>query len=153
MERYLRKYGDSALVAELEKIASAHASSSGEFRKQLADLLSAILDATEQYIKSESARLVETVDKLVGRVPEFKALGLGDVVEKAFSLSKEAEVALERLRAKVEEVKRGEVVYTTLDELFDIVKELEELWNTVGRFIEFYVSIYKDLSPLLILST
>ncbi|MEZ0318810.1 MAG: hypothetical protein ABWK05_02290 [Pyrobaculum sp.] len=153
MERYLRKYGDSALVAELEKIDSAYAFSSGEYHRQLADLLSAILDITEQYVKRESASLVETVEKLVGRVPEFKALGLGDVVEKAFSLSKEAEVVLERLRAKVEEVRKGEVVYTTLDELFDIVRELEKLWNIVDKFIKFYISIYKDLSPMLILST
>lgn len=153
MERYLRKYGDAALIGDLQKLADSHGDSRNRFYEEVVGQLSRVVDMAESYIREESARLSHTLERLIGRVPEFRQLGLGDVEERLAALSRESEVVIEKLRARLEEIRGGKTAYLTLDELFDLIKELDELWDITRRFVQFYSQIYSDLAPLFLITT
>ncbi|ACB40176.1 hypothetical protein [Pyrobaculum neutrophilum] len=153
MERYLRKYGDAALIGDLLKLADSHGDSRNRFYEEVVGQLSRVVDMAESYIREESARLSHTLERLIGRVPEFRQLGLGDVEERLAALSRESEVVIEKLRARLEEIRGGKTAYLTLDELFDLIKELDELWDITRRFVQFYSQIYSDLAPLFLITT
>jgi hypothetical protein len=153
VERYIRKYGDAAFVADLTKTIHAHDEAKSLFNAEVADSLRQIVEAVERYIKNESTRLMTVLEKLVAKVPEFKELGLGDVEEKLAAVVKESEIVIEKLRARLDEMREDNAVYLTLDEVFDLVKELNDLWDITSRFVKFYSSLYSDLSPLLLMTT
>jgi phosphopentomutase len=111
------------------------------------------VEAVERYIKNESTRLVTVLEKLEAKVPEFKELGLGDVEERLAAVVKESEIVIEKLRARLDEMREDKATHLTLDEVFDLVKELNDLWNITSRFVKFYSSLYSDLSPLLLMTT
>ena len=48
-------------------------------------------------------------------------------------------------------MREGKATHLTLDEVFDLVKELNELWDITSRFAGFYSSLYSDLSPLFLM--
>lgn len=153
MERYIRKYGDAAFVADLTKTVHAHDEAKSLFNAEVADSLRQIVEAVERYIKNESTRLMTVLEKLVAKVPEFKELGLGDVEERLAAVVKESEIVIEKLRARLDEMREDKATYLTLDEVFDLVKELNDLWDITSRFVKFYSSLYSDLSPLLLMAT
>ena len=153
MERYIRKYGDAAFVADLTKTVHAHDEAKSLFNAEVADSLRQIVEAVERYIKNESTRLMTVLEKLVAKVPEFKELGLGDVEERLAAVAKESEIVVEKLRARLDEMREDKATYLTLDEVFDLVKELNDLWDITSRFVKFYSSLYSDLSPLLLMTT
>ena len=153
MERYIRKYGDAAFVADLTKTVYAHDETKSLFNAEVADSLRQIVEAVERYIKNESTRLMTVLEKLEAKVPEFKELGLGDVEERLAAVVKESEIVIEKLRARLDEMREDKVTYLTLDEVFDLVKELNDLWDITSRFVKFYSSLYNDLSPLLLMTT
>jgi acyl transferase domain-containing protein len=153
VERYIRKYGDAAFVADLTKTIHAHDEAKSLFNAEVADSLRQIVEAVERYIKNESTRLVTVLEKLVAKVPEFKELGLGDVEERLAAVVKESEIVIEKLRARLDEMREDKATHLTLDEVFDLVKELNDLWDITSRFVKFYSSLYSDLSPLLLMTT
>ncbi|MCI4447387.1 MAG: hypothetical protein JHC20_05700 [Pyrobaculum sp.] len=153
MERYIRKYGDAAFVADLTKTVHAHDEARSLFNAEVADYLRQIVEAVEKYIKNESTRLMTVLEKLEAKVPEFKELGLGDVEERLAAVVKESEIVIEKLRARLDEMREDKATYLTLDEVFDLVKELNDLWDITSRFVKFYSSLYSDLSPLLLMTT
>jgi len=153
VERYIRKYGDAAFVADLTKTVHAHDEAKSLFNAEVADSLRQIVEAVERYIKNESTRLMTVLEKLVAKVPEFKELGLGDVEERLAAVAKESEIVVEKLRARLDEMREDKATYLTLDEVFDLVKELNDLWDITSRFVKFYSSLYSDLSPLLLMTT
>ncbi len=153
MERYLRKYGDAAFIAELTKTVNAHGEARALFNAEVADSLAQIVEVAEKYIKNESARLMATLERLGAKVPEFRELGLGDVEERLVAAVRESEVVIEKLRARLDEMREGKATHLTLDEVFDLVKELNELWDITSRFVKFYSSLYSDLSPLFLMAT
>jgi phosphopentomutase len=153
VERYIRKYGDAAFVADLTKTVHAHDEAKSLFNAEVADSLRQIVEAVERYIKNESTRLMTVLEKLVAKVPEFKELGLGDVEERLAAVVKESEIVIEKLRARLDEMREDKATYLTLDEVFDLVKELNDLWDITSRFVKFYSSLYSDLSPLLLMAT
>ena len=63
------------------------------------------MEAVERYIKNESTRLMTVPEKLVAKVPEFKELGLGDVEERLAAVVKESEIVVEKLRARLDEMR------------------------------------------------
>ncbi len=67
------------------------------------------------------------LEKLVAKVSEFKELGLGDVEERLAAVVKESEIVIEKLRARLDEMREDKATYLTLDEVFDLVKELNDL--------------------------
>lgn len=77
MERYLRKYGDAALIENLKTIAQRHDASRENFSHEISTLMVKIIDATETYIKEEINALLNVVNILTSRVPEFKGLRTG----------------------------------------------------------------------------
>ena len=153
MERYIRKYSDAAFVADLTKTVHAHDEAKSLFNAEVADSLRQIVEAVERYIKNESTRLMTVLEKLEAKVPEFKELGLGDVEERLAAVVKESEIVIEKLRARLDEMREDKATYLTLDEVFDLVKELNDLWDITSRFVKFYSSLYSDLSPLLLMAT
>ena len=153
MERYIRKYGDAAFAADLTKTVHAHDEAKSLFNAEVADSLRQIVEAVERYIKNESTRLMTVLEKLEAKVPEFKELGLGDVEERLAAVVKESEIVIEKLRARLDEMREDKATYLTLDEVFDLVKELNDLWDIISRFVKFYSSLYSDLSPLLLMTT
>jgi len=153
VERYIRKYGDAAFVADLTKTIHAHDEAKSLFNAEVVDSLRQIVEAVERYIKNESTRLMTVLEKLEAKVPEFKELGLGDVEERLATVVKESEIVIEKLRARLDEMREDKATYLTLDEVFDLVKELNELWDITSRFVKFYSSLYSDLSPLLLMTT
>jgi hypothetical protein len=62
-------------------------------------------------------------------------------------------VVIEKLRARLDEMREGKAAHLTLDEVFDLVKELNEPWDVTSRFARFYSSLYSDLSPLFLMLT
>ncbi|MEM1787384.1 MAG: hypothetical protein QW085_02180 [Pyrobaculum sp.] len=112
MERYIYKYSDVVFAAEVEKIIEMHNSKKSIYNTQTVDLLNAMYDLTESYIRNESARLLQLFDKLMSKVPEFKDLGLLEVEEK--EVIKNSEIVLEKLRAKINDMRNGEALYLTL---------------------------------------
>jgi phosphopentomutase len=110
------------------------------------------VEAVERYIKDESTRLVTVLEKLEAKVPEFKELGLGDVEERLAAVVKESEIVIE-IRARLDEMREDKATHLTLDEVFDLVKELNDLWSITRRFVKFYSSLYSDFSPLLLMTT
>ncbi|MEM1932081.1 MAG: hypothetical protein QW049_01600 [Pyrobaculum sp.] len=94
MERYIRKYGDAVFAAEVEKIIEMHNSKKSIYNTQIVDLLNAMYDLTELYIRNESARLLQLLDKLMSKVPEFKDLRLLEVEEK--EVIKDSEIVLKK---------------------------------------------------------
>jgi hypothetical protein len=153
VEKYVRKYGDAALIAELTKTVNTHGEARALFSAEVADSLAQIVEAAERYIKNESARLAATLERLEAKVPEFRELGLGDVEERLAAVVRESEVVIEKLRARLDEMREGKAAHLTLDEVFDLVKELNELWDITSRFARFYSSLYSDLSPLFLMVT
>lgn len=149
----MRKYGDAALIDELIKTTNAHGESRRRFNTEVVESLGRIIDLAESYIKNETDRLILVLEKLGGRVPEFKQLGLGDVEERLATIVKEADVVIEKLRAKLDDIREGGAPYLTIDELFDLVKELNELWDITSRFVKFYNQIYSDLAPLFLITS
>jgi phosphopentomutase len=87
------------------------------------------VEAVERYIKNESTRLVTVLEKLEAKVPEFKELGLGSVEERLAAVVKESEIDIEKLRARLDEMREDKATHLTLDEVFDLVKELNDLWS------------------------
>lgn len=73
--------------------------------------------------------------------------------ERLAAVVRESEVVIEKLRARLDEMREGEATHLTLDEVFDLVKELNELWDITSRFAGFYSSLYSDLSPLFLMIT
>jgi len=114
VERYIRKYGDAVFAAEVEKIIEMHNSKKSIYNTQIVDLLNAMYDLTESYIRNESARLLQLLNKLMSKVPEFKDLGLLEVEEKLTEVIKDSEIVLEKLRAKINDMRNGEALYLTL---------------------------------------
>ncbi|MEM4437018.1 MAG: hypothetical protein QW680_00010 [Pyrobaculum sp.] len=96
----------------MEKIIEMHNSKKSIYNTQTVDLLNAMYDLTESYIRNESARLLQLFDKLMSKVPEFKDLGLLEVEEK--EVIKNSEIVLEKLRAKINDMRNGEALYLTL---------------------------------------
>ena len=136
MERYIRKYGDAAFVADLTKTIHAHGEAKSLFNAEVVDSLRQIVEAVERYIKNESTRLMTVLEKLEAKVPEFKELGLGDVEERLATVVKESEIVIEKLRARLDEMREDKATYLTLDEVFDLVKELNDLWNITSRLCQ-----------------
>ena len=130
-----------------------HGEARALFSAEVADSLAQIVEATERYIKNESARLAATLERLEAKVPGFRELGLGDVEERLAAVVRESEVVIEKLRARLDEMREGKATHLTLDEVFDLVKELNELWDITSRFARFYSSLYSDLSPLFLMVT
>lgn len=153
MERYVRKYGDAAFALEAEKTVDIHNSQKSTYNAKVTELLSSVYELTDAYVRSEVARLAVLLERLSSKVPEFRELGLADIEEKLAELVRDSEVVLERLRAKIDEMKNGEVPYLTLDEAFDLVKQLEDLWAATERFVKFYSRLYSDLSPLFLVTS
>jgi hypothetical protein len=50
-------------------------------------------------------------------------------------------------------MREDKAAYFALDEVFDLVKELNDLWNITSGFVEFYSSLYSDLSSFLLMTT
>jgi hypothetical protein len=67
------------------------------------------------------------------KVPEFRELGQGDVEERLAAVVRESEVVIEKLRARLDEMREGKATHLTLDEVIDLVKELNELWDVTYR--------------------
>jgi len=86
-------------------------------------------------------------------MPEFRELGLGEVEEQLVAAVRKSEVVIEKLRARLDEMREGKATHLTLDEVFDLVKELNELWDITSRFVRFYSSLYSDLSLLFLMAT
>jgi hypothetical protein len=87
------------------------------------------VEAVERYIKNEFTRFVTVLEKLEAKVPEFKELGLGSVEERLAAVVKESEIDIEKLRARLDEMREDKATHLTLDEVFDLVKELNDLWS------------------------
>jgi hypothetical protein len=51
------------------------------------------------------------------------------VEERLAAVVRESEVVIEKLRARLDEMREGKATHLTLDEVFDLVKELNELWD------------------------
>ncbi len=94
-----------------------------------------------------------TLERLGTKVPEFRELGLGEVEEQLVAAVRKSEVVIEKLRARLDEMREGKATHLTLDEVFDLVKELNELWDITSRFVRFYSSLYSDLSLLFLMAT
>jgi len=131
VERDIRKYGDAAFVADLTKTIHAHKETKSLFNAEVVDSLRQIVEAVEKYIKNESTRLMTALEKLEAKVLEFKELGLGDMEERLAAVVKESEIVIEKLRARLDEMREDKAVYLTLDEVFDLAKELNDLWNII----------------------
>lgn len=129
MEKYVRKYGDAALIAELTKTVNTHGEARALFSAEVADSLAQIVEAAERYIKNESARLAATLERLEAKVPEFRELGLGDVEERLAAVVRESEVVIEKLRARLDEMREGKAHPPHPRRSVDLVKELNELWD------------------------
>jgi len=97
VEKYVRKYGDATLIAELTKTVNTHGEARALFSAEVADSHAQIVEAAERYIKNESARLAATLERLEAKVPEFRELGLGDVEERLAAVVRESEVVIEKL--------------------------------------------------------
>jgi hypothetical protein len=52
VEKYVRKYGDAALIAELTKTVNTHGEARALFSAEVADSLAQIVEAAERYIKT-----------------------------------------------------------------------------------------------------
>ncbi len=63
MERYICKYGDVVFAAEVEKIIEMHNSKKSIYNTQIVDLLNAIYDLTESYIRNESATQLKKIGR------------------------------------------------------------------------------------------
>jgi phosphopentomutase len=135
-------YINTAFVVDLTKTVYAHNQAKSLFNPEVADSLRQIVEAVERYIKNESTRLMTVLEKLEAKVPEFKELGLGDVEERLAAVVKESETVIEKLRARLDEMREDKATYLTLDEVFDLVKELNDLWD-----------ITRDLSNFTLVST
>ncbi len=79
------------------------------------------MEAVERYIKNESTRLATVLEKLEAKAPEFKELGLGDVEERLAAVVKESEIVIEKLRARLDEMREDKATHLALDEVFDLV--------------------------------
>jgi hypothetical protein len=75
VEKYVRKYGDATLIAELTKTVNTHSEASALFSAEVADSLAQIVEAAERYIKNESARLAATLERLEAKVPRVQRAG------------------------------------------------------------------------------
>ena len=153
MERYVRKYGDAVFINELLKNSEQHISTMQQFNASVYETLTKVVDSAEGYLKGEGRRLAEVVERLSTRVPEMEELGLREIRERLETLLRESEIVIEKLRARLEDVKEGRAAHLTLDELFDSVKELNDLWDTAMRLVNFYKRLYSDLSPLFLITT
>ena len=152
MERYVRKYGDAVFINELLKNSEQHISTMQQFNASVYESLTKVVDSAEGYLKGEGRRLAEVVERLSTRVPEMEELGLREIRERLETLLRESEIVIEKLRARLEDVKEGRAAHLTLDELFDSVKELNDLWDTAMRLVNFYKRLYSDLSPLFLIT-
>ncbi|AAL64886.1 hypothetical protein [Pyrobaculum aerophilum] len=152
MERYVRKYGDAVFINELLKNSEQHISTMQQFNASVYETLTKVVDSAEGYLKGEGRRLAEVVERLSTRVPEMEELGLREIRERLETLLRESEIVIEKLRARLEDVKEGRAAHLTLDELFDSVKELNDLWDTAMRLVNFYKRLYSDLSPLFLIT-
>jgi hypothetical protein len=137
----------------LTKTVYEHEEAKSLFNEEVAVSLRQSVEAVERYIKNESTRLMTVLEKLEAKVPEFKELGLGDVEERLAAVVKDSEIVIEKLSARLDEMREDKAVYLTLDEVFDLVKELNDLWNITSRFVKFYFSLYSDLLSLLLMTT
>jgi len=153
VERYVRKYGDAVFINELLKNSEQHISTMQQFNASVYETLTKVVDSAEGYLKGEGRRLAEVVERLSTRVPEMEELGLREIRERLETLLRESEIVIEKLRARLEDVKEGRAAHLTLDELFDSVKELNDLWDTAMRLVNFYKRLYSDLSPLFLITT
>jgi len=152
VERYVRKYGDAVFINELLKNSEQHISTMQQFNASVYETLTKVVDSAEGYLKGEGRRLAEVVERLSTRVPEMEELGLREIRERLETLLRESEIVIEKLRARLEDVKEGRAAHLTLDELFDSVKELNDLWDTAMRLVNFYKRLYSDLSPLFLIT-
>ncbi|MCU7787133.1 hypothetical protein ODS41_04235 [Pyrobaculum sp. 3827-6] len=152
MERYIRKYGDAVFIEELVKLSELHTSSRQEFNTTVYEALSKIVESAENYIKNEGERLLNVVERLGGRVPEMEHLGLNEIRERLLTILRESEIIIEKLRARLLDIKEGRDTYLTLDEVFDAVRELNNLWDTAAKLVKFYRQLYSDLSPLFLIT-
>jgi len=50
-------------------------------------------------------------------------------------------------------MREGKATHLTLDEVFDLDKELNELWDVTSRFARFHSNLYGDLSLLFLIIT
>ncbi len=73
--------------------------------------------------------------------------------ERPAAVARESEVVIGKFRASLDEMREGKATHLTLDEVFDLVKELNELWDVTSRFARFYSSLYSDHSPLFVMVT
>jgi hypothetical protein len=110
------------------------------------------VESAENYIKNEGERLLNVVERLGGRVPEMEHLGLDEIRERLSTILRESEIVIEKLRARLLDVKEGRDIYLTLDEVFDAVRELNNLWDTAAKLVRFYRQLYSDLSPLFLIT-
>jgi len=51
VEKYVRKYGDATLIAELIKTVNTHGEARALFSAEVADSLAQIVKAAERYVK------------------------------------------------------------------------------------------------------
>jgi hypothetical protein len=98
------------------------------------------VEAVERYIKNEFTRFVTVLEKLEAKVPEFKELGLGSVEERLAAVVKESEIDIEKLRARLDEMREDKATHLTLDEVFDLVKELNDLWSITRATFRLFCS-------------
>lgn len=152
VERYIRKYGDVEFIRGLSKRLDLHVEARDAFNRQTYEQLSKLIDLVEAYIKEQAEKLAELVELLAARMPEVEELGLKEIRERLLSVVRESDIVIERLRARLEEIKEGKITHMTLDEAFDLVKELNEIWATAGKVVRFYMKLHTDLSPLFIIT-
>jgi hypothetical protein len=91
----------------LRKTVNAHGEARALFNAEMAHSLAQIVEPVEKYIKNESARLTAPLERLGAKVPEFRELGLVDVEERLVATVWEAEVVIEKLRARLDEMREG----------------------------------------------
>lgn len=118
----MRKYGDAVFINELLKNSEQHISTMQQFNASVYETLTKVVDSAEGYLKGEGRRLAEVVERLSTRVPEMEELGLREIRERLETLLRESEIVIEKLRARLEDVKEGRAAHLTLDELCKRIK-------------------------------
>jgi hypothetical protein len=82
----------------------------------------------------------------------MEQLGLNEIRKRLLTILRESEIIVEKLRARLLDVKEGRDTYLTLDEVFDAIRELNNLWDAAAKLIKFYKQLYSDLSPLFLIT-
>jgi hypothetical protein len=82
----------------------------------------------------------------------MEQLGLNEIRKRLLTILRESVIIVEKLRARLLDVKEGRDTYLTLDEVFDAIREPNNLWDAAAKLIKFYKQLYSDLSPLFLIT-